>query len=182
MSNITRGKRKYKFSFDIQAQDYGPQVRMTLLWFGDFFFFFFLKAFSSHLTHHSFNLRLSWRNPAVSGPEGTCGRTQTKVDNQPWVSGLPPQASELGEETPRTAIVQDMVMSCLLSSPHPFNLCEAGSGFWDVQPWPRIYWQPRGGAAEVAASQGSRGFVARFAETATQPQPACREHRRGGAR
>lgn len=39
MSNITRGKHKYKFSFDIQAQDYGHAVRMTLLWFGIFFFF-----------------------------------------------------------------------------------------------------------------------------------------------
>ena len=61
MSNITRGKHKYKFSFDIQAQDYGHAGQDDTVMIWDFFFF--LKAFSSHLTHQSFNLRVELEEP-----------------------------------------------------------------------------------------------------------------------
>ena len=39
MSNITRGKHKYKYSFDIQAQDYGHAGQDDTVMIQDFFFF-----------------------------------------------------------------------------------------------------------------------------------------------
>ena len=61
MSNIMRGKCKYKYSFDIQEQDYACRSGRHGHDLG--FFFFSLKALSSHLTHHSFNLRVELDEP-----------------------------------------------------------------------------------------------------------------------
>lgn len=131
-------------------------------------FFFFLKAFSSHLTHHSFHLRIELEEPCRFWAWGTWWNTD-KVDNQPWVSGLPPQASELGEETPRTPpIVQDTVMgvaswalltlSIYVKLDLVSGMCSHDPGFTDsLRELCRSGCQP-----------GSRGLWQGLQETATQ--------------
>ena len=148
---------------------------MTLSWFR-----IFLNAVSSKLAYQSFNPRLTWRKPTISGPEGIWNRRQRKAENQHWMSWFHLQAS-LTVSKPHQGNTEDTVHYSEHRDKSPLKLpsslqseaqpCQPESGFWEVQPWPKICWVMLESFPEVVAKEGWRGPIIRSSEMTTQPQP-----------